>query len=102
MTVMTTLTLQGDHITLAQAVKAAGLAGSGGQAKQLVRSGAFGDENATARRLRRSCDVRHLPLHERPPGTWGETQTQAPGARSLVKLGGAIPQRGSPRTTRGK
>jgi ribosome-associated protein len=40
MTTMTTLTLQGDHITLAQAVKAAGLAGSGGQAKQLVRSGA--------------------------------------------------------------
>ena len=37
---MTTLTLQGDHITLAQAVKAAGLAGSGGQAKHLVRSGA--------------------------------------------------------------
>jgi ribosome-associated protein len=40
MTTMTTLTLQGDHITLAQAVKAAGLAGSGGQAKHLVRSGA--------------------------------------------------------------
>jgi ribosome-associated protein len=40
MLTMTTLTLQGDHITLAQAVKAAGLAGSGGQAKQLVRSGA--------------------------------------------------------------
>jgi ribosome-associated protein len=40
MTAMTTLTLQGDHITLAQAVKAAGLASSGGQAKQLVRGGA--------------------------------------------------------------
>ena len=39
MTGMETLTLQGDHITLAQAVKAAGLAGSGGQAKHLVRSG---------------------------------------------------------------
>jgi ribosome-associated protein len=37
--VMTTLPLKGDHITLAQAVKAAGLAESGGQAKQLVRSG---------------------------------------------------------------
>jgi ribosome-associated protein len=37
---METLTLQGDHITLAQAIKAAGLAGSGGQAKHLVRSGA--------------------------------------------------------------
>jgi ribosome-associated protein len=39
MTSMTTLTLQGDHITLAQALKAAGLAGSGGQAKHLVRGG---------------------------------------------------------------
>jgi ribosome-associated protein len=37
---MPTLTLQGDHITLAHAVKAAGLAGSGGQAKHLVRDGA--------------------------------------------------------------
>ncbi len=37
---MTTLPLQGDHITLAQAVKAAGLADSGGQAKHLVRGGA--------------------------------------------------------------
>lgn len=36
---MTTLTLRGDHITLAQAVKAAGLADTGGQAKYLVRSG---------------------------------------------------------------
>lgn len=36
---MTTLTLRGDHITLAQAVKAAGFAGTGGQAKYLVRSG---------------------------------------------------------------
>jgi ribosome-associated protein len=34
---MTTLYLRGDHITLAQALKAAGLAGSGGQAKHLVR-----------------------------------------------------------------
>jgi ribosome-associated protein len=31
--------LRGDHITLAQAVKAAGLADSGGQAKYLVRDG---------------------------------------------------------------
>src|SRR6516162_1615867 len=37
---MTPFPLQGDHITLAQAVKAVGLADSGGQAKQLVRSGA--------------------------------------------------------------
>lgn len=36
---MTTLTLQGDHITLAQAIKAVGLAGSGGEAKHLVRGG---------------------------------------------------------------
>jgi len=34
-----TLTLRGDHVTLAQAVKAVGLAGSGGQAKHLVREG---------------------------------------------------------------
>lgn len=38
---MADLPLQGDHITLAQAVKAVGLAGSGGQAKHLVRSGAI-------------------------------------------------------------
>jgi len=37
---MSTLPLHGDHITLAQALKAAGLADSGGQAKQLVRDGA--------------------------------------------------------------
>jgi ribosome-associated protein len=36
---MPTLPLQGPHITLAQAVKAAGLAGSGGHAKHLVREG---------------------------------------------------------------
>ena len=36
---MTSLPLRGDHITLAHAVKAAGLAGSGGQAKHFVRSG---------------------------------------------------------------
>jgi ribosome-associated protein len=36
---MPTLTLQSDHITLAQALKAAGLADSGGQAKHLVRGG---------------------------------------------------------------
>jgi ribosome-associated protein len=34
---MATLYLRGDHITLAQALKAAGLTGSGGQAKHLVR-----------------------------------------------------------------
>ncbi len=36
---MPNLSLQGDHITLAQAVKASGQAGSGGQAKFLVRQG---------------------------------------------------------------
>jgi ribosome-associated protein len=34
-----TLPLRGEHITLAQAVKAVGLAGTGGQAKLLVREG---------------------------------------------------------------
>jgi ribosome-associated protein len=37
---MITFPLRGPHITLAQALKAAGLVDSGGQAKQLVRSGA--------------------------------------------------------------
>lgn len=36
---MTTIALRGDHITLAQAVKVAGLAETGGQAKTLVRAG---------------------------------------------------------------
>jgi ribosome-associated protein len=36
---MNEVILRGDHITLAQALKAAGLAGSGGQAKSLVRAG---------------------------------------------------------------
>jgi ribosome-associated protein len=33
------LALRGDHITLAQAIKAAGLADTGGQAKILIREG---------------------------------------------------------------
>lgn len=36
-----TLTLRGDHVTLAQAVKAVGLAGTGGQAKVMVREGTY-------------------------------------------------------------
>ncbi len=36
-----TLKLRGDYITLAQAVKVAGLADTGGQAKLLVREGSF-------------------------------------------------------------
>jgi ribosome-associated protein len=36
---MSTLFLRDDFITLAKALKAAGLVGSGGQAKHLVRSG---------------------------------------------------------------
>ena len=35
-----TVPLRGEHITLAQAVKLAGLADTGGQAKALVRTGA--------------------------------------------------------------
>jgi ribosome-associated protein len=34
-----TFALRGDHVTLAQAVKAVGLADTGGQAKLLVREG---------------------------------------------------------------
>ena len=36
---MSILKLRGEYITLAQALKAAGLAESGGQAKQMVREG---------------------------------------------------------------
>ena len=36
---MNTLPLRGEHITLAQALKAAGLSDTGGQAKALVREG---------------------------------------------------------------
>lgn len=36
-----TLKLRGEHITLAQAVKVAGLADTGGQAKLLIREGSF-------------------------------------------------------------
>jgi ribosome-associated protein len=36
---MNSLPMREEHITLAQAIKLAGLAGSGGQAKNLVRSG---------------------------------------------------------------
>jgi len=38
---MPSIPLRGDHMTLAQAVKVAGLAESGGQAKKLVRSGSI-------------------------------------------------------------
>ncbi len=37
----TPIELHGDHITLAQALKLAGLADTGGQAKFLARSGRF-------------------------------------------------------------
>jgi ribosome-associated protein len=36
-----TITLRGDYVTLAQAVKAVGLADTGGQAKVMVREGTF-------------------------------------------------------------
>jgi ribosome-associated protein len=51
-----TLSLHGDCITLAQAVKTVGLANTGGQAKILVREGGFlvnGEpENRPGRKLR--------------------------------------------------
>jgi ribosome-associated protein len=54
---MPTLPLRGDYITLAQALKAAGLADTGGQAKFLVRSGAArvngAPESQPGRKLRR-------------------------------------------------
>lgn len=36
---MATLSLRGDSITLAQAVKVAGIVGTGGQAKVIIREG---------------------------------------------------------------
>lgn len=36
---MSSLTIHGDHITLAQALKVSGIADNGGHAKHLVRSG---------------------------------------------------------------
>ena len=36
---MTTFPIHGDYITLAQAIKAVGLVGSGGEGKQLIRAG---------------------------------------------------------------
>jgi ribosome-associated protein len=51
-----TLSLHGDYITLAQAIKAVGLAETGGQAKILVREGGFlvdgSAENRPGRKLR--------------------------------------------------
>jgi ribosome-associated protein len=46
---MTTLALRGAHITVAQAIKAAGLADTGGQAKFLVREGAVRVNGAVER-----------------------------------------------------
>ncbi len=42
-----TIPLRGDHITLAQAVKVAGLAETGGQAKLLIREGTFAVNGVT-------------------------------------------------------
>lgn len=36
---MPSITLRGDHLTLAQALKASGLTSSGGEAKHLIRGG---------------------------------------------------------------
>jgi ribosome-associated protein len=44
-----TLALRGDYVTLAQAVKAVGLADTGGQAKVLVREGTFAVNDAVER-----------------------------------------------------
>jgi ribosome-associated protein len=44
----TTLALRGEHITLAQALKAVGAADTGGQAKHLVRGGAVTVNGAPA------------------------------------------------------
>ncbi len=43
-----TLVLRGDYITLARAVKAVGLADSGGQAKVLIRAGSVTVNGAAA------------------------------------------------------
>jgi ribosome-associated protein len=43
-----TLMLRDDHITLAQAIKAVGLAGSGAEAKHLVRGGTVTVNGAVA------------------------------------------------------
>ncbi|MGL4550427.1 MAG: RNA-binding S4 domain-containing protein, partial [Gemmataceae bacterium] len=51
-----TVTLRGDHITLAQAIKVAGLADTGGSAKVAVREGTYAvngeEETRPARKLR--------------------------------------------------
>jgi ribosome-associated protein len=44
---MNNLSLRNDHLTLAQAVKAAGVATTGGQAKQLIREGKIQVNGAT-------------------------------------------------------
>ncbi len=53
---MTSFPLRGEHITLAHAVKAVGLADTGGQAKNLVRGGTIqvngGVETRPGRKLR--------------------------------------------------
>jgi ribosome-associated protein len=45
-----TITLRGDYVTLAQAVKAVGLADTGGQAKVLVREGTYQVNGAVEKR----------------------------------------------------
>src|SRR5438309_8084428 len=46
----TALPFRGDHITLAQAVKLCGLAGTGGQAKGLIRAGVVRVNDVVERR----------------------------------------------------
>jgi ribosome-associated protein len=46
---MSTIVLRGDHVTLAQALKAAGVVGSGGQAKAVIRDGQVSVNGAVER-----------------------------------------------------
>jgi ribosome-associated protein len=52
----TTLTLRGEHIALDALLKAAGLAGSGGEAKHLITAGAVRVDGRTE--TRRSAKIR--------------------------------------------
>ena len=56
MSIVNTIPLRGEYITLAQAIKAVGLADTGGQAKFLIREGGFlvngNEERQPGRKLR--------------------------------------------------
>jgi ribosome-associated protein YbcJ (S4-like RNA binding protein) len=67
-----TVTLRGDYITLAQALKVAGLVDSGGVAKHLIREGGFHvngvEELQPGRKLRLGDTFGRLPAKE--TSTW--------------------------------